>query len=127
LKGLYLTAGFKYNDRSLPNPSAGRNLIASASNPIVNNPMPNGLLPFPNLAAGALVTSGSVRVDDGRESIRNAPYGIADFGGGYRWKMGRFAHKVQVNAGNLFDRRYTYGSTGQGDRINISATYDLTF
>lgn len=127
LKGLYFTAGFKYNSNSVPNPSSGRNLTASASNPIVNNPMPNGLLPFPNLAQGALITVGAVRVDDGREAIRNAAYGVMDAGAGYKWKQGRWAHKVQVNVGNVFDRRYTYGSTGQGDRLNVSCTYDLTF
>jgi len=127
LKGAYLTAGFKYSGRSLPNPSTGRNLTGSASNPIVNNPMPNGLLPFPNLAPGALVTSGSVRVDDGRESIRNASYSIFDAGAGYRWKRDGRGHKVQVNVGNVFDRRYTYGSSGQGDRLSVAATYDLTF
>jgi outer membrane receptor protein involved in Fe transport len=127
LKGAYLTAGFRYNSKSLPNPSTGRNLTASASNPIVNNPMPNGLLPFPNLPAGALVTTGSVRVDDGRESIRNAPYGIVDLGAGYRWRQERYTHKFQVNVGNAFDRRYTYGSSGQGDRLGVSGTYELTF
>jgi iron complex outermembrane recepter protein len=126
-KGAYLIAGFRYNGKSLPNPSSGRSLTGSNSNPIVNNPMPNGLLPFPNLAPGALVTSGSVRVDDGRESIRNAAYSIVDVGAGYRWKRDRYGNKVQVNVGNLLDKRYTYGSTGQGDRLSVSATYDLTF
>ncbi len=127
LKGAYATAGFRYNSSSLPNPSTGRNLAASTTNPIVNNPMPNGLLPFPNLARGALVTVGSVRVDDGRESVRNAAYRIVDLGAGYRWRRERYVHKVQVNLGNIFDRRYTYGSSGQGDRLSLSATYDLTF
>ena len=89
--------------------------------------MPNGLLPFPNLARSALVTTGSVRVDDGRESVRNAAYGIVDAGAGYRWRRERRVHKVQLNLGNIFDRRYTYGSSGQGDRLGLSATYDLTF
>jgi outer membrane receptor protein involved in Fe transport len=127
LRGAYLTAGFRYNSKSLPNPSTGRNLTASATNPIVNRPMPNGLLPFPNLPNGAQVTSGSVRVDDGRESVRNAPYGILDLGAGYRWRLEHVTHKFQVNVGNVFDRRYTYGSSGQGDRLGLSATYDLTF
>jgi outer membrane receptor protein involved in Fe transport len=127
LKNAYTTAGYRYNSPSLPNPSTGRNLTASATNPIVNNPMPNGLLPFPNLARGALVTVGQVRVDDGRESVRNAAYGIVEVGGGYRWRHDRYAHKVQLNVGNVFDQRYTYGSSGQGDRLSVSATYDLTF
>jgi iron complex outermembrane recepter protein len=127
LKGAYATAGYRYNSPSLPNPSTGRNLTASASNPIINNPMPNGLLPFPTLAPGAVVTSGAVRVNDGRESIRNAAYDIVEVGAGYRWRRERYHHKVQVNIGNLFDKRYTYGSSGQGDRLGISGTYDLTF
>ena len=127
LKGAYATAGYRYHSPSLPNPSTGRNLTASATNPIVNNPMPNGLLPFPNLARGALITVGQVRVDDGRESVRNAAYGIVDLGAGYRWRRERHVHKVQANLGNVFDRRYTYGSSGQGDRLGISFTYDLTF
>lgn len=127
LRGAYLTAGYKYNGESLPNPSTGRNLTASASNPIVNKRMPNGLLPFPTLAEGALVTTGQVRVDDGRESVRNPAYGILDVGAGYRWRQDRYNHKFQVNVGNVFDKRYTYGSSGQGDRLSLSATYDLTF
>ena len=89
--------------------------------------MPNGLLPFPQLARDALVTTGSVRVDDGRESVRNAAYGIVDLGAGYRWRHERYAHKVQVNLGNAFDQRYTYGSSGQGDRRGVSVTYEVTF
>lgn len=127
LKGAYVTAGYRYNSPSLPNPSTGRNITASATNPIVNNPMPNGLLPFPDRAQGALITVGSVRVDDGRESVRNAAYSIVDLGAGYRWKGGRYQHKVQLNAGNVLDKRYTYGSSGQGDRLHITTTYDLTF
>ncbi len=127
LRGVYLTAGFKYNGESLPNPSTGRNLTASASNPIVNKRMPNGLLPFPNVAENALVTVGQVRVDDGRESIRNKAYSILDVGAGYRWRQDRFVHKFQVNVGNVFDKRYTYGSSGQGDRLSVTGTYDLTF
>ncbi|WP_414660899.1 TonB-dependent siderophore receptor [Horticoccus sp. 23ND18S-11] len=127
LKGAYATLGFRYNSPSLPNPSTGRNLTASVTNPIVNNPMPNGLLPFPNLARGALVTVGQVRVDDGRESIRNAAYRLVDAGAGYRWRREKAAHKVQVNLSNVFDRRYTYGSSGQGDRLGLSMTYDLTY
>jgi outer membrane receptor protein involved in Fe transport len=89
--------------------------------------MPNGLLPFPDRPQGALITTGSVRVDDGRESIRNAAYSIVDAGIGYRWKQDRYTHKFQLNVGNLLDKRYTYGSTGQGDRLHLVGTYDLTF
>jgi outer membrane receptor protein involved in Fe transport len=127
LKGAYATAGYRYHSPSLPNPSTGRNLTASAANPIVNHPMPNGLLPFPARPPGALITAGQVRVDDGRESVRNAAYDIVELGAGYRWRRGRTTNKFQINLGNAFDQRYTYGSSGQGDRLGLSATYDLTF
>jgi iron complex outermembrane receptor protein len=127
LRGAYLTLGYKYNGESLPNPSTGRNLTASASNPIVNKRMPNGLLPFADRPENALITVGQVRVDDGRESVRNAAYSILDLGAGYRWRQDRYNHKLQVNLGNVFDKRYTYGSSGQGDRLSVSGTYDLTF
>ncbi|HEY0946355.1 MAG TPA: TonB-dependent receptor [Opitutaceae bacterium] len=127
-KGVYLTAGYKYYGESIANPSTGRNLNASASNPIVNNPMPNGLLPFPNQPQGALITSGSVRVDDGRESIYNDAYDVVEAGLGYKWKTSnRFNHKIQVNVTNIWDVRYTYGSTGQGPGRGYVFTYDLRF
>jgi iron complex outermembrane receptor protein len=126
-KGLFATAGLRYASRSLVNPSTGRNLTASASNPIVNARMPNGQLLFPALAEGALVTSGSVRVDDGRESVTNAPYAVVDAGIGYKFKRGGYRQKIQLNAGNIFDRRYTFGSGGQGERRSFSVTYDVTF
>jgi outer membrane receptor protein involved in Fe transport len=109
------------------NPSTGRNLTASASNPIVNSRLPNGILLFPNLAEGALVTSGSVRVDDGRESVANTPSAVVDAGVGYKFKIGRYRQKIQLNAGNVLDRRYTFGSGGQGDRRSFAVTYDVTF
>jgi len=127
LKGFFATAGVRYAARSLVNPSTGRALTASASNPIVNGRMPNGELLFPNLAEGAVVTSGTVRVDDGRESVYNAPYAVVDTGVGYKFKLGGYRQKVQVNCGNLLDRRYTFGSAGQGDRRSVSFTYDITF
>lgn len=126
-KGLFATAGVRYASRSLVNPSTGRNLTASASNPIVNARMPNGELLFPALAEGALVTSGSVRVDDGRESVVNSPYAVVDAGIGYKFKRGGYRQKIQLNAGNILDRRYTFGSAGQGDRRSFSVTYDITF
>lgn len=126
-KGLFATAGVRYAARSLVNPSTGRNLTASASNPIVNARMPNGELLFPALAEGALVTSGSVRVDDGRESVYNAPYAVVDAGIGYKFMRGGYRQKIQLNTGNVLDRRYTFGSAGQGDRRSFSVTYDITF
>lgn len=129
LRGLFATASYKYNDKSMANPSSGRSITASTSNPIVNNRMPNGRLPFANLAEGAVVTSGTARVDDGRESIFNNAYSVVDVGLGYKWKArrGAAAQKVQLNVGNLLDKRYTYGSTGQGDRRSFAITYDITF
>jgi iron complex outermembrane recepter protein len=127
LKGAYVMAGFRYHGASLPNPSTGRMLVASETNPIVNRAMPNGLLPFPNQPANASIFAGRVRVDDGRESIRNPAHQILDLGAGYRWRRERHAHKVQVNAGNALDERYTFGSSGQGDRVGASLTYELAF
>ncbi|PTX96651.1 TonB-dependent receptor [Opitutus sp. ER46] len=128
LKGVFLTASFKYNDQSMANPSSGRSITASASNPIINNPMPNGRLPFADKPVGATITSGSVRVDDGRETVFNNAYEVVDAGIGYKWKDARkHAHRAQLNVGNVFDKRYTYGSTGQGERLSVAVTYDLTF
>ena len=128
LKGVYLTLGYKYNAKSLPNPSTGRALTASVANPIVNNLLPNGLLPFPNSPHGALITVGATRVNDGRESIYNAPYSVFDAGLGYKFKTAkRYSHKLQLNVSNLADKRYTFGSNGQGDRRMVSTTYDLSF
>ncbi|WP_438481916.1 TonB-dependent siderophore receptor [Oleiharenicola lentus] len=127
-KGVYATAGYKYYGRSIANPSTGRSITASAANPIVNNPMPNGLLPFPNQPQGAVITAGSVRVDDGRESIYNSAYDVVEAGIGYKWKTARrYSHKVQFNMSNILDERYTYGSTGQGQGQAFVATYDLSF
>jgi outer membrane receptor protein involved in Fe transport len=127
LEGLYGTVGYKYYGRSIANPSTGRNLTASASNPIVNNPMPNGRLPFANQPAGAVITAGSARVDDGRESIYNRAYDVVEAGIGYKWKNGRYRHKVQANVQNIWDIRYTYGSTGQGPGQSYTVSYDLNF
>ncbi|HRE08032.1 MAG TPA: TonB-dependent receptor [Opitutaceae bacterium] len=134
LKGVYVTAGYKYYGRSIANPSTGRNVSRASvttANPFVNRPMPNGLLPFPQFAANAVLTSipSDVRVDDGRESIFNDAYDVVEAGLGYKWRTGgrRYSHKIQVNASNLFDIRYTYGSTGQGPGLNYVFTYDLSF
>lgn len=129
LKGLYFTAGYKYNSESLINPSTGRNLNASASNPVLNKRLPNGLLINPDMPEGAAMTTGSYRVDDGRDSIYNQPFHVLDVGAGYKFRLGnrRFRHKVQVNLTNLFDEFYTYGSGGLGPRRGVTFTYDLTF
>lgn len=128
LKGLYATMGVQHLSESIVNAGSGRSITGSASNPIVNNRMPNGLLPFPLLAEGALITSGSVRVGDGREDIKNAAYTVWDASIGYRWRdANRRSHKFQVNAKNLFDERYTWGSGAQGDPLTLLGTYSLTF
>ncbi len=141
LKGLYVTAGYKYNSESLINPSTGRAITltqaASATGPsttaIINARMPNGLLIFPDLAEGTLVRANpgqtiSVRVDDGRESIYNEAFHVVDAGIGYRWKTHRrYNHRLQLNVSNVLDELYTFGSGGQGARIGTSLTYDLTF
>lgn len=131
-KGLFVTAGYRHVDESIVNPGTGRNIsVASvtATNPFVNNPLPNGLLPFPQFASGAVLTSipYAVRVDNGSEAITNAPYDLVEGGIGYKWKSGRYRSKVQVNVNNILDERYTFGSAGQGQRRNFAVTYDLTF
>ncbi len=128
LKGLYATFGAQYYSESVVNAGSGRTLTASATNPIVNNRMPNGLLPFASQPEGAVLTTGSVRVGDGRESIMNEAFDIYEASVGYRWRdTARRSHKVQINAKNLFDQRYTWGSAAQGDPFTIVGTYSLTF
>lgn len=128
LKGLSFTAGGNYYSESIVNAGSGRTITASVANPIVNTRMPNGLLPFPNSAEGAQLTTGTVRVGDGRESIVNAAYDIYEVGASYRWRgRDRFNHRVQVNVKNLFDKRYTWGSAAQGDPRTVVGTYTLTF
>lgn len=128
LKGLYFTAGYKYNSESLINPSNGRNLTASASNPVLNKRLPNGLLINPDMPEGAAMTTGAYRVDDGREAIYNDAFQVFDAGVGYRWKTSkRYNHRVQFNVTNLLDEVYTFGSAGQGQNTGYSFTYDLRF
>jgi outer membrane receptor protein involved in Fe transport len=128
LQGLSFNAGLNYYSESVVNAGSGRTLTASASNPIVNNRMPNGLLPFANQPEGAVLTTGSVRVGDGRESILNAAYEIVEVAASYRWRdAARRSHRVQLNVKNLLDKRYTWGSGAQGDPRTIIGTYSLTF
>jgi outer membrane receptor protein involved in Fe transport len=129
LKGLYFTAGYKSNSQSLINPSTGRNLTASASNPVINRRLPNGLLINPDRPENTSMTTGSYRVDDGREMIYNSPFAVFDAGIGYKFRTGgrRFRHKVQANVVNVTDEVYTYGSAGYGPRQGVTFTYDLTF
>lgn len=127
LRGLYGTLGTNYYSSSVVNPGSGRTITASAANPIVNQRMPNGVLPFPDRPEGALLTAGSVRVGDGREALMNPAYRIFDASIGYRWRAGKFGHKAQLNAKNLANRRYTWGSAAQGDPFTLIGTYTLTF
>lgn len=132
VRGLFVTAGYRQVDKSIVNPGTGRSIsVASvtASNPFVNNPFPNGLLPFPQFAAGAVLISipYAVRVENGSESVTNAAYELVEAGLGYKWKSGRYRHKLQLNVNNLLDERYTFGSAGQGQSRNFACTYDLTF
>lgn len=128
LQGLYFTAGMQYYSESVVNAGSGRTLTASASNPIVNNRMPNGLLPFANQPEGAILTTGSVRVGDGRESLLNDAYHLYEASVGYRWRdAARRSHRLQVNAKNLFDKQYTWGSAAQGDPFTVIGTYSMTF
>jgi outer membrane receptor for ferric coprogen and ferric-rhodotorulic acid len=126
-RGVFVTAGMNYYSESVVNPGSGRTLTASAANPIVNNRMPNGLLPFANQPEGAVLTSGSVRVGDGRENLKNEAYDLYEAAIGYRWRTGRYSHRAQLNAKNLFDKRYTWGSAAQGDPFTLIGTYTLTF
>lgn len=130
LKGLSLTAGFKYYSESIVNQGSGRTISsASSSNPFINNPMANGTLPYPQYPAGTALTSlpYSVHVTDGRESIYNRPYSLFELGASYRFKALGYKHKLQLNVKNLFNRRYTYGSGIPGDPLQFIGSYTLTF
>jgi outer membrane receptor for monomeric catechols len=128
LRGLYFTAGTNYYSESVVNAGSGRTLTASATNPIVNNRMPNGLLPFEDRAEGAVITAGTVRVGDGREALLNDAYTIYEASVGYRWRDdSRRSHKIQLNVKNLLNERYTWGSAAQGDPFTVIGTYTLTF
>jgi hypothetical protein len=91
--------------------------------------MPNGALPYPNLAKGAIVFSGpSVTVDDGRENIFNRPYTVWGMSLGYSFKTGgRFRQRVQISGKNLFNRIYTYGAGIPADPRMILTTYSIAF
>lgn len=131
-KGFFITVGYRQVAESIINAGTGRTIsVASvtASNPFVNTPFANGLLPFPQFAAGAVLISipFAARVEGGRETITNAPYELVEGGIGYKWKTGRYRSKIQVNVNNILNKRYTFGGGGQGQRRNFAVTYDLTF
>jgi len=135
VRGLFTSGGMRYYAKSLINPSLGRNITTtsvSPTNPFYNNPMPNGLLPFPQFAAGEALTSipYAIRIDDGRDEIYNAPHIWFEGGIGYRWRSGTFMdrrlrHTVQLNVKNLADKRYTYGSAGPGPLREFTVSYDV--
>jgi len=121
--------------------------------PFNNIPLPgNGLLPFPNQPANALINypvgpggtalplvnaavpgvySGEptgVYVDDGRVYNFNAPYAVFDIGTGYTWNLSRkTTSTIQVGIKNLLNRAYTYGSGVPGAPFQVVATCRLDF
>lgn len=130
LRGLYLTAGFRYNSSNPVNPEgSSRSVTATAANPVVNRPFPNGQLPVPTLPAGALITSGVVRLPNGAEVLKGLPYDVIDAGIGYSWRTGhrRLTHRIQFNVSNLLDEHYTQGAGATADFRSTSATYTLAF
>jgi outer membrane receptor protein involved in Fe transport len=129
---------------------AGEQKITST--PVINAPFPgNGLLPYPNLPAGATINTpvglnglplpqaGNVAgvytgaptgvfVDDGRQNIFNAPSCVVDFGTGYSWRNGRrFVSTARISLKNLLNRAYTYGSGVPGAPFQVVGTYSLDF
>ncbi len=131
LKGLYFTVDERYNSETRPSDlGSGRTLTPSASNPVINNPMPNGVLPYPDLPVGTAVTDPTRKalVNDGRESIMNGAWATLGASVGYRWKTrGGLRERVQVNVKNFLDRKYTYAGGVPGDPITVIAGYSVTF
>lgn len=137
LKGVYVTAGFRYNSGNPTNP-AGSNRTITAANvaaanaagtPFLNNPFPNGLLPRPDLAAGAPITSGVLNLPSGVENYRSPSYQAVDAGIGYKWRTGdrRTTHRIQINGKNILDEKYFLGSGYVADGVSVTATYDVSF
>jgi len=132
LKGLYANAGVKYYGDSQANPGSGQSINPSqvtSKTPFINLRMANGLLPFEQYAEGASLTSipYTVIVANGREQVLNKAYTAYDAGLGYKWKTGRYGHRLQVNVSNLSNVRYTFGSSSPGDPLMYSASYELRF
>ena len=120
--------------------------------PVNNVPFPgNGLLPYPQIAAGTVINypvglngqplplanpavpgvytgePTGVFVDDGREYNFNAPYAIFDVGTGYSWKTRKLSHTVQLNVKNVGNRAYTYGSGVPGAPFQIIGSYCISY
>lgn len=134
LKGLYLTAGFRYEGTSRGVSGSARRIRGTqinADNPFVNNPYPNGTLPFPNKAAGEVLYDAPndvvIYLPDGRETIYNPTYRLLEASIGYTWKIGRTRHKIQVNCRNLLNETYTYGANAPGAERNYVFTYEIKY
>jgi outer membrane receptor protein involved in Fe transport len=121
--------------------------------PFNNVPLPgNGLLPYPNQPANALINfpvgqggtalplvnpavpgvySGEptgVYVDDGRSVNFNAPYAVFDVGVGYtHFIFHRDTATFQVGVKNLLNRAYTYGSGVPGAPFQVVGTCTFNF
>jgi iron complex outermembrane recepter protein len=121
--------------------------------PVYNVPFPgNGLLPYPTVAANALINypvdvngnplpvlSGTgnstvysgqptgVFVDDGREYIYNPCSTVFDVGVGYDWKWGKYKNSLKLNVKNLFNRKYTWGSGVPGLPFEVLASYNIAY
>jgi hypothetical protein len=121
--------------------------------PFNNVPLPgNGLLPYPNQPANALINfpvgqggtplplanpavpgvyvgePTGVYVDDGRSVNFNAPYAVFDIGTGYtHFIFRRDTIEFQVGVKNLLNRAYTYGSGVPGAPFQVVTTCSLNF
>jgi outer membrane receptor protein involved in Fe transport len=141
LKGLSLTAGFRYEGGSRAvwagtthfiNGTANASVGVSPSNPFVNRPLPNGDLPLPGQPANQVVYSAPnsdlyVGLPDGREGIYNPTYRLFEAGISYGWKTGRFRHGIQLNIRNLLNEIYTYANVAPGPERNFVLTYTLKY
>jgi iron complex outermembrane recepter protein len=121
--------------------------------PVINVPFPgNSLLPYPNVAANAVINypvdvngnplpvlSGTgtstvyagqptgVFVDDGREYNYNPESAVFDVGFGYTWHLAKTTNSLKVTLKNILDRKYTWGSGIPGMPFQMFATYDIHF
>lgn len=132
LQGFFVTGGVKYYGASQANPGSGqavRPQDVTAARPFTNFRLPNGLLPFPQFAENAVLatTPYTITLPSGREGVLNREYTAIDAGAGYKWRTGRYHHRLQVNGTNLADKRYTYGSSAAGDPLMVAFTYELRF
>lgn len=132
LRGLFFNAGVKYYGDSQANPGSGqavRPQDVTAARPFTNLRLPNGLLPFPQFGENAVLSSipYTVTLPSGRERVLNEEYYALDAGVGYKWRGGRHHHRIQANATNVTDERYTYGSSAAGDPFMVAVTYELRF